>query len=131
MVSFDVADPGVVGAYREDFLQLIEHSADIVFANRDEASVLYESTPEQAAQNIAANGAILSSESNVINDIGTAGHEEFMAEFANNAIKSPFQDGHYIYTVIAGGGSGSASFAPILYIADLESPASFHKKLQP
>ena len=35
------------------------------------------------------------------------------------------------YLVIAGGGSGSSSFAPILYIADLESPASFHKKLQP
>ena len=61
----------------------------------------------------------------------TIGAEEFLDNFGGEAIKSPFQDGHYIYTVIAGGGSGSASFAPILYIADLESPASFHKKLQP
>jgi len=59
------------------------------------------------------------------------GAEEFLDSFGGEAIKSPFQDGHYIYTVIAGGGSGSSSFAPILYIADLESPASFHKKLQP
>jgi len=69
------------------------------------------------------------------NDNGTVtptiGAEEFLDNFGGEAIKSPFQDGHYIYTVIAGGGSGSASFAPILYIADLESPASFHKKLQP
>ena len=54
-----------------------------------------------------------------------------MAEFANNAIKSPFQDGHYIYTVIAGSGSGTSSIAPIIYVADLESPRSFNKNLQP
>jgi Tfp pilus assembly protein PilE len=59
------------------------------------------------------------------------GAEEFLDNFGGEAIKSPFQDGHYIYTVIAGGGSGSASYAPILYIADLESPSSFHRKLQP
>ena len=35
----------------------------------------------------------------------SAGAEEFLNEFGGNAIKSPFQDGHYIYTVIAGGGS--------------------------
>jgi len=59
------------------------------------------------------------------------GAEEFLNEFGGNAIKSPFQDGHYIYTVIAGSGSGTSSTAPILYIADLESPKNFNKKLQP
>jgi len=54
-----------------------------------------------------------------------------MAEFANNAIKSPFQDGHYIYTVVGGSGSGSQSSPPIIFVADLESPANFFKKLQP
>ena len=61
----------------------------------------------------------------------SAGAEEFLNEFGGNAIKSPFQDGHYIYTVIAGGGSGQQSYAPILYISDLESPKNFNKKLQP
>ena len=61
----------------------------------------------------------------------SAGAEEFLNEFGGNAIKSPFQDGHYIYTVIAGGGSGQSSYSPILYVADLESPANFKKKLQP
>ena len=61
----------------------------------------------------------------------SAGAEEFLNEFGGNAIKSPFQDGHYIYTVIAGGGSGQQSYSPILYIADLESPLNFNKKLQP
>jgi len=61
----------------------------------------------------------------------TVGAEEFLNEFGGNAIKSPFQDGHYIYTVVAGGGSGESSYSPILFIADLESPRTFNKKLQP
>ena len=61
----------------------------------------------------------------------TAGAEEFLDEFGGNAGKSPFQDGHYIYTIIAGGGSGQQSYSPILYVADLESPKNFKKKLQP
>ena len=59
------------------------------------------------------------------------GGEEFLDLFGGDAIKSPFQDGHYIYTVIGGSGSGSQSVPPIIYVADLESPSSFFKKLQP
>jgi len=59
------------------------------------------------------------------------GGEEFLDLFGGEAIKSPFQDGHYIYTVIGGSGSGTQSVAPIIYVADLESPSSFFKKLQP
>ncbi len=59
------------------------------------------------------------------------GAEEFLNEFGGNPIKSPFQDGHYIYTVIAGSGSGTSSISPILFIADLESAKNFNKKLQP
>ena len=59
------------------------------------------------------------------------GSEEFLNEFGGNAVKSPFQDGHYIYTVIAGSGSGTSSISPILFIADIESAKNFNKKLQP
>ena len=59
------------------------------------------------------------------------GAEEFLAEFGGNPIGSPFQDGHYIYAVIPGGGSGAGSYSPILYVADLENPSNFKKKLQP
>tara|TARA_X000001036_G_scaffold397192_1_gene399255 strand:+ start:123 stop:797 length:675 start_codon:yes stop_codon:yes gene_type:complete len=59
------------------------------------------------------------------------GAEEFLELFGGDAIKSPFQDGHYIYTVIAGSGSGSQSAPPIIFVADLESPSAFYKKLQP
>jgi len=59
------------------------------------------------------------------------GGEEFLEGFGGEAIKSPFQDGHYIYTVIGGTGSGTKSIAPMIFVADLESPSSFWKKLQP
>ncbi|MBF92313.1 MAG: hypothetical protein CMB78_00835 [Euryarchaeota archaeon] len=56
---------------------------------------------------------------------------EYLELFGGNPISSPFQDGHYIYLVIKGNGSGSESIAPILFVADLESPKDFWKKLQP
>jgi hypothetical protein len=59
------------------------------------------------------------------------GAEEFLDQFGGNPVGSPFQDGHYIYAVIPGGGSGAGSYSPILYVADLENPANFNKKLQP
>ena len=59
------------------------------------------------------------------------GAEEFLDQFGGNPIKTPFQDGHYIYAVIPGGGSGASSYSPILYVADLENPSNFNKKLQP
>ena len=60
-----------------------------------------------------------------------SGSEEWIYLFSGETLISPFQDGHYIYTVIAGTGSGSQSVAPIIFVADLESPSSFWKKLQP
>lgn len=58
LISFDLADPFVVRGCREEFIKVIEEYADIVFANREEALLLYESTPEVAANKIAEAGAI-------------------------------------------------------------------------
>ena len=81
----------------------------------------------------APNGHSISTSEDVVGTDFTEyqGAEEFLNEFGGNAVKSPFQDGHYIYTVIAGSGSGTSSVSPILFIADLESAKNFHKKLQP
>lgn len=58
MVSFDVADPFVVERHRNDFHELIADAADIVFANREEARLLYGGSAEAAAHAIARSGAI-------------------------------------------------------------------------
>jgi hypothetical protein len=59
------------------------------------------------------------------------GDAEWLNEFGDNPIKSPFQDGHYIYIVIPGGGAGSSASAPCIFVADLESPGDYYKKYAP
>jgi len=58
LVSFDVSDPFVIERHRDDFLTIIDRDADVVFANREEARLLYGSTAEDAGRKIAATGAI-------------------------------------------------------------------------
>ncbi len=58
LISFDVADPFVVERNQGDFQEVIAEYADIVFANRQEAVLLYGCDPEEAAARIAKDGAI-------------------------------------------------------------------------
>ena len=59
-----------------------------------------------------------------------AGHDDWQYKFGGNALSSPFQDGHYIYVVIPGSGTGEDTEPPILYIADAENPKYLNKLLQ-
>ena len=63
--------------------------------------------------------------------INAEGAADFVADFGNNGLNSPFQDGAYIYLVIPGTGSGTDSQAPAILVADVENPAQFHKTLTP
>ena len=126
-----------VGGYASDSL-LIAGVANFTAYNDDEGSKwasVFGTTTRNAAGEL-----IIPSDHNIStleddNKDGSfdvySGAEEFLNEFGGNPVQSPFQDGHMIYAVIAGGGSGSGSYAPILYVADLENPSNFNKKLQP
>ena len=59
------------------------------------------------------------------------GADEWYVLFTNEVLVSPFQDGHYIYVVIPGGGSGDKYWLPTIVIADLENPKDFNKWLTP
>ena len=59
------------------------------------------------------------------------GAEDFKKNFGNAGIKSPFQDGAYIYLVIPGSGSGTSAQAPVIIVADVENPSELHKTLTP
>ena len=59
-----------------------------------------------------------------------AGHDDWLFKFGGNALPSPFQDGHFIYVVIPGSGTGDNAEPPILYIADAENPKYLNKLLQ-
>ena len=60
-----------------------------------------------------------------------AGNEEWMTLFAGNTLASKYQDGHLIYVVVAGGGSGTDAFPPVLFVADAENPSDFNALLEP
>ena len=57
--------------------------------------------------------------------------KEWETLFPTGPLGSPFQDGHYVYQVVAGSGHGSRAKAPILYVADIENPSKIHAILQP
>jgi hypothetical protein len=61
----------------------------------------------------------------------TDGADDFKKNFGNSGIKSPFQDGAYIYLVIPGSGSGTSAQAPVIIVADVENPSELHKTLTP
>ena len=62
------------------------------------------------------------------NVIGTADWKNLMGD---ETLKSRFQDGHYVYTVVAGGGSGNSVYPPVLYVGDIENMTDFNNVLEP
>ncbi len=65
-------------------------------------------------------------------DAGTnVGADEWVALFAGNTLKSKYQDGHFAYAVIPGGGSGKSAFPPVLYVVDMENASDFNNVIEP
>ena len=56
-----------------------------------------------------------------------AGSEEWLYLFAGETLISPYQDGHYIYIVLPGSGTGEGAKSPTLFVADAENPAKLYK----
>ena len=56
---------------------------------------------------------------------------EWDALFGDEVLESKFQDGHYVYTVVAGGGTGVDVYPPTIYVADIESAVDFNNVLMP
>lgn len=57
-ISLDVADPFAVTRSGDDFRRLIGEGIDVVFANEEEARLLYDCSPDETARKIAEQGAI-------------------------------------------------------------------------
>ena len=56
---------------------------------------------------------------------------EWDSLFGDEVLESKFQDGRYVYTVVAGGGTGSDAYPPTIYVADIESAVDFHNLMMP
>jgi len=56
---------------------------------------------------------------------------EWLGLFGDEPLSSPFQDGHLVYTVVAGGGTGEEVYPPVIYVADVENAVDFNSVLEP
>ena len=56
---------------------------------------------------------------------------EWSGLFGDEVLESTFQDGHYAYTVVAGGGTGEDVYPPVLYVIDVENATDFNNVLEP
>ena len=61
----------------------------------------------------------------------TVGKTEWLAMFGDVPLKSQYQDGHFVYQVVAGYGSGADAYPPVLYVADIENASHFNNLLEP
>ena len=108
---------------------------DIVSYTSDNSDFVYVFSQDLATDLDAIEGDWMSfdSDGNHQVSVGTNsdGAADFVKNFGNNGLSSPFQDGAYIYLVIPGTGSGTTSQAPAILVADVENPAQFHKTLTP
>jgi len=59
------------------------------------------------------------------------GHQDWLDLFAGNTLASKYQDGHFAYAVIPGGGSGYDAFPPVLYVVDMENASDFNNVIEP
>ena len=55
------------------------------------------------------------------------GSDEWYELFNREVIVSPYQDGHYIYVIIPGSGTGYDTKSPKICVADAENPKILHK----
>ncbi len=58
LISIDISDPCVAKSFPQEMLDLITQNADIVFANEEEAHLLFPGSPEFAAQSLADLGIL-------------------------------------------------------------------------
>ena len=59
------------------------------------------------------------------------GHNDWLELFAGNTLASKYQDGHFAYAVIPGGGSGLSAFPPVMYVVDMENASDFNNVIEP
>ena len=83
------------------------------------------------ADNPAPGGSAGGSQSGTAITDNEAGRLAWTNLMGDEILGSTFQDGHYVYTVVAGGGSGNKVFPPVLYVGDIENMVDFNNVLEP
>ena len=133
--GFDLPDSTLTDAALETYLETILANQVAYTSTLDDYVYVFSTslTDEDALaggwMSMLGTGASATHQLDVEFDID--GANDMKSNFGNQGIKSPFQDGAYIYLVIPGSGSGSDAQAPAMIIADAENPSELYKVLTP
>ena len=103
-------------------------------AHSNQWQSVFDASYEKAAQGATGSeaGGVLKAQNYNANGTGSnAIANEWDALFGDEVLESKFQDGHYVYTVVAGGGTGNDVYPPTIYVADVESAVDFNNVLMP
>ena len=92
----------------------------------------YDDNPANDWASVFGTSDMATGTKGVTDDAGAAkGSDEWLPLFGDEVLESRFQDGHYAYSVVAGGGSGNDVFPPVLYVVDVENAVDFNSVLEP
>ena len=92
----------------------------------------YDDQPANEWASVFGTSDMATGTKGVADDAGAAvGSDEWLPLFGDETLSSRFQDGHYAYTVVAGGGSGNDVYPPVLYVVDVENAVDFNNVLEP
>jgi len=92
----------------------------------------YDDEPQNEWASVFGTSGMAVGTQGVSDDDGAkVGSDEWLPLFGEEVLSSRFQDGHYAYTVVAGGGSGNDVFPPVLYVVDVENAVDFNSVLEP
>ena len=129
--GFDLPDSTLTDAALETYLETILANQTTYEADLDD--YVYVFSPAIDDEDALAGDwmSFLGTTHQVDVGFDVDGANDMKSNFGNQGIKSPFQDGAYIYLVIPGSGSGTSAQAPCMIIADAENPSELHKVLTP
>ena len=112
-----------------------DHSSDILHdlgLNGTDGWQQYDDQPANEWASVFGTSDMATGTKGVADDAGAAdGSDEWLPLFGDETLSSRFQDGHYAYTVVAGGGSGNDVYPPVLYVVDVENAVDFNNVLEP
>ena len=92
----------------------------------------YDDEPRNQWASVFGTSGMANGTQGVSDDAGDmVGSDEWLPLFGDEVLSSRFQDGHYAYTVVAGGGTGSDVYPPVIYVVDIENATDFNNVLEP
>ena len=141
----DANTPGTQYSFTSDSTNSADHTAlilkdlglDASFSSLTEGWDRFSENPQSGWQSVfglpgtTTEMGISTKIADATNHNDTNGDNEWDNLFGDEVLGSTFQDGHYVYAVVAGGGTGADVYPPTIYVVDIESAVDFNNVLMP